>query len=127
MEKYMLAAGVLSFVIGVVHSVLGEVLIFSHLRAGNSIVPTVGTPLLKERHVRIIWASWHAVTVFGCAFGAILLHLAFSPPGEADRNFIQITAIIAMLVCSSLVFLGTKGKHPGWLSLLLVAALVWIQ
>jgi len=58
MESYLFVAGCLSLALGVIHSVMGEILIFRRMRQGR-IIPTNGHPVLKERHVRILWASWH--------------------------------------------------------------------
>ena len=52
MNGYFLAATAIAFVVALVHSALGE------------------------RHVRIIWAAWHIVTVFALCLGAILLRMA---------------------------------------------------
>ena len=122
MQNYMFAAGVLAILVGLAHSVLGEILIFNRMR-NKGVIPTVGAPLLRERHVRILWASWHVVTVFGCAIGAILLRLAFPSSENVLRIFVENTIAISMLVSSLLVLVGTKGVHPGWLALLGVAVL----
>jgi hypothetical protein len=53
MNAYFVAAAVLTFAVGGAHSVLGEVLIFSRLRAGG-LVPTQGGARLREGHVRIL-------------------------------------------------------------------------
>lgn len=50
-----IAAG-LAFLTGIVHSVLGELLIFRHLRSGT-LVPTTDALPLKSRNIRIIWAT----------------------------------------------------------------------
>ncbi|KFC66715.1 hypothetical protein FG93_04194 [Bosea sp. LC85] len=65
----VLLAGALMLVIGLIHSVLGEMLIFRHMRRG-SLVPTMGQPLLRERHVRILWASWHLPSILGWGHSA---------------------------------------------------------
>ena len=54
----LIAAAVLAISVGVIHSVLGELLIFNQMREG-SFVPKIGKPLLRERNVRILWATWH--------------------------------------------------------------------
>lgn len=39
-----------------------------------------------------------------------------------------LSAIVyANLGGSVLVLIGTKGRHPGWIALLLVAALTWVR
>ena len=125
MQTYIFIAGILAFIIGAVHSVLGEILIFRQMRV-SGIIPTNGAPLLKERHVRILWASWHVVTVFGWAFAAVMMRLAFPTDNDLLQTFVKHTIIASMLVSALLVLLGTKGMHPGWLGLAGVAVLVWL-
>jgi hypothetical protein len=119
-DALYLAAGLLAAATGIVHSVLGERLIFRHLRAG-AVVPTRAAPPLRERHVRILWATWHLGSVFGWAFAAMLLWLAFEPVPTEERIVAAIVG--AHLGGSALVLLATRGRHPGWIALLLVAGL----
>lgn len=125
MQTYTFLAALLTLVVGVVHSVLGERLIFSRLR-NKGVVPTVGEPLLLERHVRILWASWHIVTVFGWALGAILFRIAFPSVEPVLHAFVENTIIVSMLAGSFLVLIATRGRHPGWLGLLGVAVLTYL-
>lgn len=125
MNTYFVVAGCLAFVVGLVHSVLGEILIFRQMRK-SGFVPTEGSPILRERHVRILWSSWHLVTVFGWAFGAILLRLSFPSSQYIVQAFVEDAIMFSMLTASLIVFVGTKGKHPGWLGLLGVAVFLWI-
>ena len=111
----MMTAGVLALVVGAVHSVLGEILIFRHLRV-RGLVPTLAAPPLRERHVRILWATWHFATALGWAFGLALFR-AVSP---------NSAAALAFLGGSLLVLVGTRGRHPGWIGCLAVAALAWL-
>jgi hypothetical protein len=127
MNTFFVAAALLAFAVGLIHSVMGEVLIFQRLRAGEQgrgLVPTHGGPLLRERHVRILWASWHAPSVLGWGQAAALLWLAQGPRSTA-LLFIEHSIAASMLGASLLVLVGTRGRHPGWLGLLAVAALVW--
>jgi hypothetical protein len=125
MQTYMFIAGVLALMVGTIHSVLGEIYIFRRMRV-SGIVPTNGAPLLRERHVRILWASWHIVTVFGWAFAAVILRLAFPTGNDSFQTFVQNTTITSMLMSALLVLFGTKGMHPGWLGLAAVAVLIWL-
>ena len=124
MQIMLVAAGVLALVTGLVHSVLGEVLIFRHLRSGG-LVPAMGAPPLRERNIRIIWATWHLATVFGWAFAGVLLRLAVAPHNDSPGSLIVSAAVFAYLAGSLLVLIGTNGRHPGWIALLVVAALAW--
>lgn len=53
MQTMSIAAGVIALITGVVHSALGEMLIFRKLRNGG-LVPTTSAPPLGERNVRMI-------------------------------------------------------------------------
>ena len=124
MQTALTIAAGLSAVTGLVHSVLGEWLIFRHLRQGT-LVPHLGAPPLRARNVRILWATWHLASVFGWAFAAVLLGLADSP--EAPVRQLVLQAIVAANVGGAiLVLVGTRGRHPGWVALGAVAALVWV-
>ena len=123
MNRLFLAAAILSFLVGLAHSILGEVLIFRRMRQGGPI-PTNGGRVLGEGHVRILWASWHVLTVFGWCLAAILVWL--SQVQTVGSAFLSQAIVMAMLAASVLVFVGTKGKHPGWVGLLGVAVLTWL-
>ena len=124
MQPLFFTAGVLALITGAVHSVLGEILIFRHLRNGG-LVPSRGAPPLRERNIRIIWATWHLGSVFGWAFAGVLLCLALAGNDYSIRALVLSAIVFAYLGGSLLVLIGTKGRHPGWIALLAVAALTW--
>lgn len=128
MNNYFLIAGILCFILGVVHSVLGELLIFKRKRNQGSLVPSQKSAALKVKHLRIIWATWHVVSGFGWCIGAILIKISFTQ-NELSPGFvgliIQATSY-TMFAAALLVLLATKGKHPGWIVLLLIGILLFI-
>jgi hypothetical protein len=126
MPTTLIAAGALAMVVSLAHSALGEVLIFRHLRNGG-LVPAVAAPPLRERHVRILWATWHLATIFGLSFAIVLLQLGSETSGVDLRELIRCAAIFAFLGGSILVLVGTRGRHPGWVGLSGVAALAWLS
>lgn len=120
MQSLYWIAGLLAAVTGLVRSLLGERLIFRHLRQGT-LVPTKAAMQLPERHIRILWATWHLGSVFGWGFAGPLVG-----PGlghTAPLDLLVGAAVFAYLGGAILVFVGTKGRHPGWAALLLVALL----
>lgn len=110
--------------IGLGHSVVGEFLVFRRLRT-RGVVPTGGRPVLQEQQVRILWASWHLVTVLGWAMSALLWHLGTAASDTALGAWVADVAGLATLASGLLVFYATGGRHPAWVALLVVAALVW--
>ena len=119
-----LAAGLLAAT-GVAHSVLGELWVFRRLRTHGGLVPTGGRPVLGERQVRILWATWHLITVLGCAFSALLWRLAAGPGETALAAWLADGAAWTLVAGGVLVLYGTNGRHPAWAVLLLAATLVW--
>ena len=125
MATYLLASGLLALVVSAAHSLLGEFLIFRHLRVGG-LVPALEAPPLKERHIRILWATWHLATVFGWALAAVLLRLASTGGHSSLQLFVLNALTLAFLGGAALVLLATKGRHPGWVGLAAVALLTWL-
>ena len=110
---------------GLFHSVLGERLIFRRLRAAGALIPTEGGSALREPHVRILWATWHALSVMGWAVACVLLWYF-----EASQRLPQPLGLIlagGLLGGAALVLVGTKGRHPGWIALSVAAALTFLS
>ena len=126
MNLFLLTASILAILIGVVHSVLGEKLIFSRLRSAG-IVPTEAPLPLKERNIRKIWATWHIVSLFG--FGiAFLLYLLAIPSTNIEITWrIKMAIALPMFLSAMLVLWATKGRHPGWTGLLTVSIFVFLS
>ena len=125
MNAYFVAAGVLAFAIGLVHSILGERLVFRRMR-GRGLIPTNGGQVLREPHVRILWASWHVVTALGWGVAVALLWLAQPSQAQFAQSVVAKAVVGALFASSLLVLVGTKGKHLGWLGLLAAAVLALV-
>lgn len=123
MNSYLLGAAALAFVVGLIHSILGERLIFRRIRH-KGLVPTDGGSVLREPHVRIQWANWHITTAMGWGMAAVLYWLGTHEAQRPLFAFIEQAIVLSMLASSVLVLVGTKAKHPGWIGLLGVAVLV---
>jgi hypothetical protein len=123
MNLYFVAAGVLTIVIGLVHSVLGERLIFRRMR-GQGLIPTQGGTALREPHVRILWATWHAVTLLAWCVAALLVWLAQPAMQALGLPVVGPVLAVGLVGGALLVLVATKGRHMGWLGLLAAGGLV---
>ena len=123
MQTYLLAAAVVAALVGVIHSALGEVLIFRKLRKGT-IIPNQAAAPLEIRNVKILWATWHLASAFGFGFAAILFFLANR--NSAPDPAIAWPLILSFAAGSVLVMVATRGKHPGWIGLLIVSVLTYL-
>ena len=118
------AASLLALLTGVVHSLLGERLIFRHVRS-SSVVPSLPAPPLQARHIRILWATWHLASVFAWAFAALLWQVARHPSFVAGHAV--LAAVTGGFAASALlVLVATRGRHPGWVALGAVGILSWM-
>lgn len=115
------------FVLGVVHSILGEYLVFKASREKGRLIPSKASSQLKERHIRIVWATWHLTSIFGWCLAVIIVKTSFDGHAHAEfSDFIVQCITLTMFLSSILVFVGTKGKHPGWIILLAIGILLII-
>lgn len=116
MQPLIAAAATLATTTGIIHSLLGERLIFRHLRA-DSLVPSLPAPPLQGRHVRILWATWHLASVLAWALAALLWHLAQQPALVVSRSVVLGATAGGFLASALLVLVATRGRHPGWVAL----------
>lgn len=123
MNAWLVGAAALVFLIGGVHSGLGERRIFRQLRE-DGIVPTGGAPVLRAFQTRILWASWHVVTVLAWAMAALLGWLAQPAAQAASGGVVEWVCAAALAASAGLVLWSNRGRHPAWVALLAAAALV---
>ena len=113
---YLFAAAVLIILTALVHSVMGERLIFARWRRK--------TPDIPNGYIGIIWASWHVLSVFGLMIAAVV---AFYAIGLMPMSSALLRAFATLFVVSSaLIAWGTKWQHPAWAVFLILAILMLI-
>lgn len=123
MHTLLAAAAATTVLVGLVHSVVGEVMIFQKVRR-SGIVPTDAAPPLQSRNIRILWATWHLASAFGFGFAGVLIALARS--ASIPDPLVVRSMAVALAVSAALVFGATRGKHPGWIGLLAASVLAYL-
>ena len=125
MNGWLAAAAWTLFLVGLAHSVLGELLVFRRVRGAAWLQSDTGRRLGRG-HLGILWATWHGLTAIGWGVAAVFGWLARLPPDvRSPLAFIDDALACALAVTALLVFAGTRGRHPGWAGLLAAAALAW--
>ncbi|MDO7836276.1 hypothetical protein Q4610_14600 [Sphingobium sp. HBC34] len=120
MNTVLLLAAVLTFLLAAVHSILGERLIFRHLVSENRWTEgAIG--LLSARRWAALRSSWHLVSILGGGLGLVLLVLATVLPIN-ESKVVGATFLISALYW----IVGTRGKHPGWIVMLIIAVLAFL-
>jgi len=115
MNVLLLIAGLLCILLGLAHSFLGERLIFS----GWQKIP----PAIPRRHQNIIWASWHLGSFLGFGIGGAFMWLSRHSDFITELKPALISLIIGFILSGTIVLYATKGKHPGWIVLLIISVL----
>jgi hypothetical protein len=90
----------------------------------GTLIPNQAAAPLELRNVRILWATWHLASAFGFGFAAILLILGNRE--SAPDPVTAWTLILSFAVGSFLVLVATRGRHPGWIGLLIVSVLTYL-
>lgn len=112
----LLIAAVLTFAVGIAHSVLGEKLLLMRLFRRPDLPTLAGSATFAARTLRF---AWHITTVAWWGFGAMLV-LA-SRDALTPHNALMALAV-TMLVTAAMILFASRGKHLAWLVFALIAA-----
>jgi hypothetical protein len=123
LNAFLVAAGFAAIALLAAHSLLGEKMIFKRLAEMDAFTPT--NPRLSTRHWRALRASWHLVSVLGLGFAAALFAMAQPELARVQHGWVLPIIASTFVVGAAYWIIATRGKHPGWIGLLLIAGLVW--
>ena len=101
------AAAVVIFATGVLHSLLGELLLLRHLPRMEGFPIAFGNDLLAKRTVHF---TWHLATVFAWAFAVLVWT-------SSDRYMLDVISD-AMFGAALVTAVISRALHPGWILLL---------
>ena len=122
MNPYVLAAGIASVAMGLVHSVLGERLLLTELLRRQGLPPVLGSSRFSGQILRF---AWHVTTVLLWTVATLLFVLAERPAGGEWTLALRIVAA-GNLGCALVAGTITRGRHFAWLGFLAIAALAWL-
>jgi len=97
-------AGTATIAVALVHGVLGEVKVFSHVR------------IEPERLRTLIRLVWQAPTI-AWAGGGVLLIAAPWMASDVARHWIVITIACVLGFTALAIAWATRGRHFGWIAL----------
>lgn len=122
MNLYAFLAGVLTFLLSAIHSLLGEKLIFRHIAKGG-LREADALALFPARRWASMRSTWHLVSLMGCGLGALLVAIGTWPTKETSVQTTKAILATTFLVCALYWVLGTRGKHPAWIVMVIIAGL----
>ncbi len=117
MSILLYTAAILTFIIGITHSVLGERYILTRLFKRDNLPKLFGSTTFTTQTLRF---AWHITTIAWWGFAVILILLA-----ENQFSFRNISMVIAFtfLISGIISLVASKGKHYSWLVFLLIGGL----
>lgn len=121
MNTYFIIAGLLAFIIGLAHSVLGERYIL--IRLFKRELPRLfGSDLFTKQTLRF---AWHLTTAAWWGMAVIFVALALR---EVDNTSVIVVNIIAItfLVSAVVSLFGSRGRHFSWIVFILIAVFAWL-
>jgi hypothetical protein len=121
MNVLSLVAGLLSALIGIAHSVLGEKLLLGPLFERGDVPALFGSTTFARRTLRF---AWHLTTVLLIGIGTVVMALSIPQVDPQPAWILQVLAA-TFATCSLLSLIGARAKHFSWWVFLIIAALLW--
>jgi len=121
MNLMLLAGGLLSVLIGIVHSVLGEKLLLGPLFQRDDLPKLLGSATFTRRTLRF---AWHLTTVLLLGIGSVVVALSLSQLEPHSAWILRVFAIV-FAVCSIVSLIGARAKHFSWWVFLIISVLLW--
>lgn len=119
MALLLYSAALLTALIGVAHSYLGERLILRRLFRTGNLPRLLGGTAFTQNTLRF---AWHLTTVAWWGFAGLLVLLAHPPiTSSAIEQVIAIVFGIHFLI----TLIASRGRHFAWIFFLLIAVLAW--
>ncbi len=111
-------AAILCFLIGIVHSSLGERFILTRLFRGDKVPYLFGSSFFTKETLRF---AWHITTIVWWGFGFILWKIAAEPENLAQVILHTVSAVF--FLSGGIAFGFTRGKHLSWIVFWSIAGL----
>ena len=120
MNIYFFISAVLGFIMGLIHSIMGERFFIPRLFQREDTNP-MGSEAYVNRNTRI---SWHLTTIAWWNAAAILLVFSFR---ELDNSIWIVARIISNIFFLSGIFsmLGSRARNLSWVVFFLISLLAW--
>ena len=121
MNISMMIAGVLTVILGLMHSVLGEKLLLGPLFRQTEMPKLLGSSLFARRTLRM---AWHLTTILLLGIGAIIIVYSRAETSPTVDWFLKIFSLTFGL-CALISLIGSRAKHFSWVVFLAIAAALW--
>ena len=117
-SPWLTIAAVLTFLLGLAHSVLGERYILRRLFRRQDLPTLFGSDVFTKRTLRF---AWHLTTAawWGTAATIVVLGLGWA---RAGLIVLSVTAFVSAAV----TLIGSRGRHLAWVVFVLIGVGIWL-
>lgn len=122
MNRWFVAAAVLTVFIGCAHSWLGERYLMGRLLKRQDLPRLLGGDDFTKRTLRF---AWHLTTLTWLGMAGLMATLARLP---ADRVPQPVVLVLSATFAASalLALIGSRGRHLSWVVFSAIAASLWV-
>jgi hypothetical protein len=114
-------AGFLSILLGVVHSLGGEIEVLPKIEGMRD---SRGQPSVSGWSRQVLRGTWHTLSFFGFGLGLVLFVMAF--PGLGQQLTVTKAIAISTFAVGAYWAIITRLWHPAWVVFMLVGLLCWL-
>ncbi len=122
MNIFFLIASILTFLIGLAHSLLGEKY-FLHYLFERQHLEEVGNEIYVNRTTRI---AWHLTSIAWWGAASVLMVLALHPMSSPLVTVTAHVIAFVFLLSALLSVIGSRGRHLLWIAFLIIAITTWL-
>lgn len=120
MNAWLLFAALLTFLVGLAHSYLGERYVLRRIFRRVELPKLMGS---EEGMRRVLRFAWHITTVAWWGFGALLVLLAAE--GADARRAALLCVAVTFGVSALIAGTTSRGRHLAWVVFSAIAAIAW--
>lgn len=118
MNRWLLSGALLTIIIGLAHSYLGERYILLRLFRRDNLPRLFGSDVFTKRTLRF---AWHVTTIAWWGMAALFYVL-----GRGDSSGGLQVLSGTFLVTAAVAAAGSRGRHLAWPVFLMIAVAAWL-
>jgi hypothetical protein len=123
LNTYLVISGILTVLLSIAHTIIGEILILIPMQKSEGIPAVRGSVATTKRTLRF---TWHITSVLGIGIAFLLFHYAKFAALTPDHVYVLRILSLTFLVSFVVSIVGSKARHPSWVVFLIVSILIWL-
>ena len=123
MNLYLFFSGLLTVILALIHSIVGEILIINPLQKVEGLPAMFGSVGLTKQTLRL---AWHITTLLAFGLAAVLFYYSQFSAFDSSQIFVLKSISITYFASFFVALVGSRGKHIAWFVFLLAAILTWM-